>query len=748
MLSQLKISQKLWITTLLLAVPALYFVLTDLSNGYHTLTATKREATGLEMANLAGSPLAKSGDFAAMGALAGAEVYPDQFKQNMIGLRAGVRYSLTDAVKPVAARDAELAAAAETAKRFERVSHSWEKITGGDYTITSPDGLSPYAAMWSELLDYQRLAAEQSGLVTDPEVASSSLVNAVLSELPESLAEINEIRSLATMLAGRKSAAGQREATQILTLSRTLRANTEKLRRRLEAAARANPKLASSLTPLAVAFPKITNDYIAWVTERILEPQQITVSAQRTYDEGNRTAQAYYKNYESVSKAAQFALDSRISEVTNGLILRVGIAALGLLIVGFIILSINSGIANQVRSIRETFTQLAEGKLNARAQVRTKDELGELGARLNQMLDQITTLVQTQEEKDQIQRSVQRLLNDVSVVAEGDLTREASVTADLTGAIADAFNYMTAELRQVISGAQRMIAQVNGSTLTVQRVTSSLAENSSSQAEQIAQASVQLDTIARTSQQVSSSAANAAQVATQSLRNAQDGAESVQATIDGMTQIRNQVQTTAKRIKRLGESSQEIGEIVQLISDIADRTSILALNASIQAAMAGEAGKGFALVAEEVERLSERSTEATKKIEGLIHSIQSETAQAIAAMEETTREVVAGSELANNAGETLHRIETVSVQLAQLIRSISEGAVQQSTGSEAVARAMNGISALTRSNASNAQQAARTVQELAGQAKILKSSMDRFRLPAERDQSTLTGQWAAFAGRQ
>ena len=230
-------------------------------------------------------------------------------------------------------------------------------------------------------------------------------------------------------------------------------------------------------------------------------------------------------------------------------------------------------------------------------------------------------------------------------------------------------------------------------------------------------------------QQVSGNAATAATVAEQALQNARTGSASVQKTIESMSGIRQQVQQTAKRIKRLGESSQEIDEIVRLIGDIADRTSILALNASIQAAMAGEAGKGFAVVAEEVERLAERSTEATKKIATHIKAIQTDTNEAIAAMEETTREVVGGSGLANEAGIKLGEIEQVSTHLAELIQSISHAAKQQTRGSESVAKSMSDISNVTQQTAAGAKQAAFSIRRLSELADELRGSLDRFKLP-------------------
>jgi len=237
--------------------------------------------------------------------------------------------------------------------------------------------------------------------------------------------------------------------------------------------------------------------------------------------------------------------------------------------------------------------------------------------------------------------------------------------------------------------------------------------------------------MAKSVKQVSSTAAQASNVAEQTFQKAKQGSEAVQKTIQGMGGIRNQVQETSKRLKGLGERSQEIGSIVQLIGDIADRTSILALNASIQAAMAGEAGRGFAVVAEEVERLAERAAEATKKVNALIKSIQADTTEAITAMEETTREVVDGSNLANAAGRALSEIESVSAELTNLIQSISSASEIQAVGSEYITKTMADISQNTSSAAEGAKHAAESVHQLATLADELRRSMQRFRLPSD-----------------
>jgi methyl-accepting chemotaxis protein len=388
-------------------------------------------------------------------------------------------------------------------------------------------------------------------------------------------------------------------------------------------------------------------------------------------------------------------------------------------------------ILRSIDGISQTCSEIGMGNFGARVEVTSHDELGEMSETLNAMLDNTLGLIQTREERDAMQASIQKLLREVSGVADGDLTVEAEVTADMTGAIADSFNLMIGQLREIITGVQEATQKVSASANEIQARTEQLSRGSESQALQIAETSDAIEEMATSIAQVSQSATMSASVGEQSLINAKQGTLSVQNTMQGMNRIRDQVQETAKRIKRLGESSQEIGEIVELISDIADRTSILSLNASIQAAMAGEAGQGFAVVAEEVERLAERSLQATQQIETLIRTIQTETNEAVAAMEATTNEVVTGTKLAEEAGNALNEIEAVSVRLAELSQSISLAAQQQARGSENVANAMSEIAEITKQTAEGTKNAAVSISSLARMADELRVSVSAFKLPSD-----------------
>lgn len=336
-----------------------------------------------------------------------------------------------------------------------------------------------------------------------------------------------------------------------------------------------------------------------------------------------------------------------------------------------------------------------------------------------------------QEENERNQMAILRLLDELGDLAEGDLTVNATVSEDFTGAIADSVNFAIDQLRQLVSAINVTADRVARASDQTQATAVELAEASESQAQEIAGASAAINEMAVSIDQVSSNAAESASVADRSVEIAYNGAEVVQRTIDGMNTIRDQIQETSKRIKRLGESSQEIGDIVGLINDIADQTNILALNAAIQASMAGEAGRGFAVVADEVQRLAERSATATKQIETLVKTIQADTNEAVMSMESTTAEVVRGAKLAKDAGEALEEVQSVSNNLATLIQSISNAARQQAASAGHISNTMNIIQDITSQTTSGTLAAARSIGQLNEMAAALQESVSGFKLPEE-----------------
>ncbi len=336
--------------------------------------------------------------------------------------------------------------------------------------------------------------------------------------------------------------------------------------------------------------------------------------------------------------------------------------------------------------------------------------------------------VESEGENKRNQEAILRLLNEMGNLADGDLTVQASVTEDVTGAIADSINFTIEELRTLVKGINSATDQVAKATQDAQAISNRLYEASQRQNKEIQQASSSVLQMAQSISEVSQSAVQSARVAQQSLAAAEKGGQAVQNQISGMNEIRTQIQDTSKRIKRLGESSLEIGEIVELISDITEQTNVLALNAAIQAASAGEAGRGFTVVAEEVQRLAERSGEATKQIEAIVKTIQADTQDAVAAMEKSTVGVVEGTKLSDAAGQALEEIRKVSRELAELIGSISAQTQKQSASVSDVTRGMQGILKITEETTEGTKQTNVSIGQLTRLAAELRSSVAGFKV--------------------
>ncbi|WP_252177911.1 methyl-accepting chemotaxis protein [Endozoicomonas sp. 4G] len=338
-------------------------------------------------------------------------------------------------------------------------------------------------------------------------------------------------------------------------------------------------------------------------------------------------------------------------------------------------------------------------------------------------------LAETAARNEANQAAIQRLLDEMADLADGDLTVQATVTEDFTGAIADSINFSIEQLRVLVKTINETAVEVDTSAQETQSTAKELAQAAGDQAEEINYASQAVNDMTESMTIVSASASESAQVADRSVAIATSGGQVVRNTIEGMDTIREQIQDTSRRIKRLGESSQEIGDIISLINDIAEQTNILSLNAAIQASMAGEAGRGFAVVADEVQRLAERVSGATRQIEALVSTIQTDTNEAVISMEQTTAEVVNGARLAQDAGVALEEVEKVSSSLAELIRNISETAKQQTDSAQQIALRMTTIRDITTRTASSTTATAGSVGNLAEMALEMRQSVSGFRLP-------------------
>jgi len=342
-------------------------------------------------------------------------------------------------------------------------------------------------------------------------------------------------------------------------------------------------------------------------------------------------------------------------------------------------------------------------------------------------------------ENERNQEAIMRLLDELSSLADGDLTVQATVTEDITGAIADSINYAIEALRELVTTINDSAIQLDGATKQTQGAAAHMAKASSAQSRQISAASESMADMAASIEEVSGNSERCSDVARHSVDIAHKGGDAVRRTIDGMNAIRETIQETSKRIKRLGESSQEIGNTVELINDIAEQTNILALNASIQASMAGEAGRGFAVVADEVQRLAERAANATKQIEVLVRTIQADTNEAVVSMERSTTDVVGGALLAENAGAALEEIEQVSNQIASLVQNISASARQQAIASGNISKNMQVVREISSQTAEGSTATSTSIAKLAALSAQLRKSVAGFRLPDYGGGTTTVG---------
>ncbi len=415
------------------------------------------------------------------------------------------------------------------------------------------------------------------------------------------------------------------------------------------------------------------------------------------------------------------------------------IVLLGVLLVNYYV---RRRILDRVQGLVDVCRRYAAGDHMVRADVVGDDEFATLAKSLNTLFENqgfasgggIAGPISSSSDAAALQAQIEKLLQEVSAVGDGDLRVQAEVTPDTLGVLADSFNYMIEELAKVVGRVQATAMQVTNATRRILDRSDELAQASSTQVEQISQTTEAVEALAIFIQNVARNAQLSAEAAQDALHNADAGQQAVRQSIDGMMVIRENVQETSKKIKRLGERSNEIGEIVRIIEDIADQTNLLALNAAIQSAMAGEHGRGFAVVADEIRLLAERSTESTKRIATLVKSIQGDTFEAVVAMEDSTQEVVKGSQLADEAGRALNSIYTAVERQAQMIETIAHAANEQAQVSENVAVAMGQISEITRQTNAGTQEAAMSVSYLSELADQLRASVSTFRLPDQANE--------------
>ena len=612
-----------------------------------------------------GSALAAQGQPVAFDAVRDSR---DRFKANVEALTGGGRY------KGVALDPTKDAASVQTLNaikaRFERIDAAAKRLTDNEASLTSlARGLAAINGGNSGLLELAQQSAQQigqgGGSLREVDYANQlAVLSQRIAKNANTLASANEIDPEVAFLFGKDDAAFRDVVNGLAKGSDALRLAPVK-----------SDDARATLAELAKRF----TDYEAGVNAILSNMANLVVAKQAARSINNEAEPLLT---DTINLASQYENAPGTHAMTLALAIGFGVVALLCLAL-----------------IAKVFLD--------DARVRAQD---------------------SEHENKRNQEAILRLLNEMGNLADGDLTVQASVTEDVTGAIADSINFTIEELRTLVRGINSATDQVTKATQETQAISNRLYEASQRQNREIQQASASVLSMAESISEVANSAAQSAKVAQAQLAAAEKGGSAVQDQISGMNDIRSQIQETSKRIKRLGESSLEIGEIVELIADITEQTNVLALNAAIQAASAGEAGRGFTVVAEEVQRLAERSGEATKQIEAIVKTIQADTQDAVAAMEKSTVGVVEGAKLSDAAGQALAEIQRVSRELAELIGRISAQTQRQSASVTDVTRGMQGILRISEETTDGTKQTNVSIGQLTKLAAELRSSVAGFKV--------------------
>jgi methyl-accepting chemotaxis protein len=639
-----------------------------------------------------------------------------------------VQDHITEAIESLDDLDAQSAPGLRLPEEWDDVKERWEDLKAAAPFFRTPQQIDElHARLLADVLNLVSRVADQSGMPLVTDRSRYFLYDSLTSGLPAQTEALCQTQALAAAVARRKQVTLP-ERTRLGALSGQIQLLRDQVDRDAAGAFRMSEELREQFETPVVVNSSACDDVVRFIDRTLLQPGPIDVDSAAVFDTAQKPIDNAFRLYDAQYEAVDALTRQQVQEARRGLYLAIGSLAAGLLLCLGLVAWLARGITRQVQSITDTFAQVEQGNYQARAQVRTRDELGRMAGSLNRMLDNTLVLIQSREERDRIQQAVARLLTEVNQAAAGDLTCEARVSPDLTGPIADAFNFMIRQLRQIITRVQNASALVSSSADQMQQMTEQLSQGSTAQASQIQQTTQALGTMATAIQRVSVNAAASAAVAQEALSLAGKGREAVEQTTEGMNHIRDQVRESSRHLQRLGEGARQLAQVGALVDEIAEWTSILSLNVSLQASVAGADGHRYRVIAESAERLAGRASDAARKLTGL-NAVQSETAAAVTALEESVREVVDSSLIAHQAGQALIEIQAVAHRLAQLIQGIAGAARQQAQGSEALSRSMNAIADVTQKTARGTKQAAVSATGLVRLAEELRGSVSAFRVP-------------------
>ncbi len=643
---------------------------------------------------------------------------------------AGIQKKLDADIQAIDAVDQKLGASLKTTGTWAALKGRVSKLKTGALTFSLEKSVKEHDAIIEDTLAFITLVADNSNLTLDPDIDSYYTMDTLTTKLPALVKVLVQVEQVVVQAVTAKNLTPDNKTVLIVNdgLAKSLMGSVDGNIKKLMAK---NPQAGQQINKEYMALVSGYKRFSNVLQNQVINATEVTMTINEFTQADRAMRESAFKLYDVMSPALDKMLVDRIAAYKNSEFVAEASVAAGVVVVIYIFFGFYFSVINATTALKQAAERIAGGDFKTRVRIEARDELAPVAAGFDSMVQQVGTLVaKAEDENRRNQEAILRLLDEVADLADGDLTRKPVVTADVTGAIADSLGYAIDTLRSLIGAINTTAAQVATEAGASQTQALQLTAASDRQAQEINTAGTAVSDMAKSIEQVSQNAVESSAVAKQSVDIAKKGAQTVQGTIQGMEAIREQIQETSKRIKRLGESSQEIGEIVGLINDIADQTSILALNASIQAAMAGEAGRGFSVVADEVQRLSKRVSNSTKQIEDLVKTIQTDASEAVISMEKSTSGVVSGTRLAQDAGKALAEIETVSAKLDGLIEDISSASRHQSTTAGQVSSLMEAIQDITTQTSQGTKQAASSIGQLTGMADELKKSVAGFKLPA------------------
>jgi len=653
-----------------------------------------------------------------------------------------VQDQLTDDLEVLREIDAEHGPLLLTSEPLADIQDGWEALRATHMVGKAEDSNQLHNRLVGRVLDLVGQVSNSSGMVRVEDEERYFLYDTLAFRLLPQIDVLAQAQTLATSAAVQKTMTPA-QRMELFATRRTIQLLRDNVDRNALQLVNVSPDLGGELEGLVVANRIGCDDLNLYMNDTLLQRDRVDVDPASVFVTAQRPIDTALRLYDAQWEAVKELTEHQAAAASKRLFAAVGIMLGGLSLNALLLLLVSRGIIRQVQALAQTFSEVEDGNYQARAPVLTTDEIGQAAQSLNRMLDNTLVLIQSRDERDRIQAAVGQLLDEVHGAAAGDLRREAAGGGEFTGPIAESFNFMMRQLRQIIGRVQGASLNVSINAGEVRAMTDELSHGSRTQAEAIDQATLAVANLSTAVDKIAKNMATSSEVAHQALAAAQKGLGAVQKITQGMNSMRLQVDTTVGTLSQLGTSADEVTAMGRLIDDVAEWSSVLALNASLQASLGGAQGQRYGAIAETADRLAGRAAEAARKLDGLRH-IQASTSQAVKALESTGRHVVDSSLIANQAEQALAEIQQVGQRLASLLQATAGIAREQSASTTTLSGTMIDVADFTQKIARGMRDTNGSVGKLTKLAEELRESVSAFKLPHSQADQLAGGPGVSF----